>query len=98
MFYNLSTFVRSFVSDVLNVDFVFSFELTAEASRMLKKAHPDVVDIREESILTMFYNAFASFWDCSVSRSGTIWIRNLHFPSVVQQNQQINVDPVFVRS
>ena len=56
MFYNLSTFVRSFVSDVSNVDFVFSFELTAEASRMLKKAHPDVVDIREESILTMFYN------------------------------------------
>ena len=37
-----------YFDDVPGVDTVHSFELTLEALRMLKKAHPDVIDIREE--------------------------------------------------
>ena len=37
-----------YFDDVPGVDTVHSFELTLEALRMLKKAYPDVIDIREE--------------------------------------------------
>ena len=37
-----------YFDDVPGVDTVHSFQLTLEALRMLKKAYPDVIDIREE--------------------------------------------------
>ena len=71
-----------------------SFHLTKVFMRF-----PDsVFRLLEKLVSHWVYKAFISFLDCLVSWSGTILIRNLHFPLVLQQNRQISANALFVRS